>query len=64
MKAVFPNPALVYLHVRIAGLFRMEEIAVATNLIEDMRLLVSLVNWHRTFRLVHSVQLVDSDASH
>jgi hypothetical protein len=42
----------------------MEEIAVATNLIEDMRLLVSLVNWHRTFRLVHSVQLVDSDASH
>lgn len=31
---------------------------------EDIRLFVSLVNWQRTFRLEHSVQLVVSVASH
>jgi hypothetical protein len=36
----------------------------STNLMEDMRLFVSLVNWQRTLRFEHSVQLVDSDASH
>lgn len=31
---------------------------------DDIRLLVSLVNWHLTFRLEHSEQLVVSVASH
>ena len=35
-----------------------------TDLILDMRLFVSFVNWHFTFLLVHSVQLVLSVASH
>ncbi len=35
-----------------------------TCLIDDIRLLVSLVNWHFTFRLEHSEQLDVSVASH
>lgn len=35
-----------------------------TDLMLDMRLFVSFVNWHFTFLLVHSVQLVLSVASH
>ena len=34
------------------------------NLIFDIRLFVSLVNWHFTFLLEHSVQLELSVASH
>lgn len=36
----------------------------STDLMDDMRLFVSLVNWHRTLRLEHSVQLAESEASH
>ena len=36
----------------------------ATDLMEDMRRLVSLVNWHLTFLLEHSEQEVVSVASH
>ena len=35
-----------------------------TDLIFDIRLFVSLVNWHFTFLLEHSVQLELSVASH
>lgn len=35
-----------------------------TDLIFDIRLFVSFVNWHFTLLLVHSVQLVLSVASH
>ena len=36
----------------------------STYLIDDMRLLVSFVNWHLTLLLEHSEQLVVSVASH
>lgn len=45
--------------------FRLNESTITKPyLIEDIRLLVSLVNWHLTFRLEHSEQLDVSVASH
>ena len=37
---------------------------IDAHLMDDMRRLVSLVNWHLTFRLEHSEQLEVSVASH
>ena len=37
---------------------------IVAHLMDDMRRLVSFVNWHLTFRLEHSEQLEVSVASH
>lgn len=62
IEAASLSPVLAYDPIRMTKLFNTS--SRGTNLIDDMRLLVSFVNWHRTLRFVHSVQLDDSEASH